>query len=149
MRDALSTSLSAALLHEVPVSSWSMPRVPESAGLARCLVREALGSWELPGLVDGVTLVVTELVANAAEHARPPEGHVHGGTIRVTVSLVEPDRVRVAVVDLDRTEPVLGVPAADDEERGRGLALVAALSVSWGVEPLGWGKRVWAELEAV
>ncbi|MDP5309397.1 ATP-binding protein [Streptomyces poriferorum] len=125
-----------------------MPRVRESAAVARGMVRAALDSWRLACLVDSVTLIVTELVANAAQHARVSETHLHGGTIRVTVSRIEPDRVRVAVVDLDTTELILGVAVTDDEEHGRGLALVDALSVKWGVDALGWGKRVWAEVDA-
>lgn len=31
-------------------------------------------------------------------------------------------------------------------ERGRGLAVISALSCRWGTEQLDWGKRVWAEL---
>jgi hypothetical protein len=33
-----------------------------------------------------------------------------------------------------------------DDLRGRGLALVDALSDQWGTDRLQWGKRVWAEL---
>ncbi|MFD4314958.1 ATP-binding protein [Streptomyces sp. NPDC058548] len=118
----------------------SLPRSPESAAVARRLVRRALATWSLPDLVEGAVLVVTELVANAAVHAR-------GATIQVTVARVAIGQVRVAVIDLDRTEPALRL-AADDDERGRGLALVEAVSARWGVDPLRWGKRVWADLEA-
>lgn len=34
-----------------------------------------------------------------------------------------------------------------DEESGRGLALLEALSVRWGVERRAGGKTVWCELD--
>ncbi|MET7290404.1 hypothetical protein [Streptomyces sp. NPDC005573] len=35
----------------------------------------------------------------------------------------------------------------DNEERGRGLRLVAALAAGWGADERRWGKIVWAGLE--
>jgi hypothetical protein len=52
----------------------------------------------------------------------------------------------VAVTDKSTAEPVLR-PLDAASESGRGLALVAALACQWGTESLGWGKRVWADLE--
>lgn len=123
-----------------PICSESLPRHPASAGVARRMVRAALDAWHLPALVDEATLVVTELVANAADHAR-------GSSIRVTVTRTGRSRVRIAVVDKDRRHPEIR-PATSDDERGRGLRLVDAVSEVWGVDPLRWGKRVWAELDA-
>lgn len=121
-----------------PACSESLPRLPESAAAARRMVRTALDVWHLPMLVDGASLVVTELVANAVDHAR-------GSCIRVTVTRTGETGVRIAVVDKDRKRPDLR-PATPDDERGRGLWLVDAVSEVWGVDPLPWGKRVWAEL---
>lgn len=121
-------------------SSYSrmLPREPESAAVARHLVRGALGQWCLEGLVEDAALVVTELVANSAQHAR-------GSTILVAVALHRTGWVRVSVVDREHRTPAQRMPA-DDAERGRGLALVDAVSAQWGVDPLRWGKRVWADL---
>jgi anti-sigma regulatory factor (Ser/Thr protein kinase) len=83
---------------------------------------------------------VTELVSNAITHAC-------GEGMRVTVVSLSECRVRVAVIDQDRTRPQLK-PPTPDRERGRGLLLVHALSDTWGVELLPGGKRVWAELKA-
>jgi len=127
--------------------SRSMPRAPESAAVARRLVRAVLDAWELSCLADSAELVVSELVANAAEHARPAAHRLHGATIRVGLTRVRTDRVRVTVTDLDRRVPKVR-PAGDDQEHGRGLALVEAISEAWGVTPVRWGKHVWAELEA-
>ncbi|MFJ6298864.1 ATP-binding protein [Streptomyces griseoviridis] len=46
--------------------------------------------------------------------------------------------------------PVLG-PPDDDDESGRGLLLIGALSDRWGYDLCGpgrrpWGRQVWAEL---
>lgn len=55
--------------------------------------------------------------------------------------------VRVEVEDdaLGLPQPAV-VPSSS--QRGRGLALVAALSTRWGYEQKPQGKRVWAELPA-
>lgn len=121
------------------VFSESLPRKPESAAVARRRVRTVLGGWHLPELSDCAVLIVTELVANAAEHAR-------GSYVRVTVTRTGEHRVRVAVVDKDHNQPRPRLATVDDE-RGRGLQLVDALSDVWGVDPLPWGKRVWADVE--
>ncbi|MGW9436529.1 ATP-binding protein [Streptomyces sp. NPDC055607] len=117
--------------------SRMLPREPESAAVARHLVRGALDRWCLGELVEGAALAVTELVANSAQHAR-------GTTIHVAVALHRTGRIRVSVVDRDREPPARRMPA-DDAERGRGLALVDAVATQWGVDPLPWGKRVWAD----
>ncbi|WP_190181241.1 ATP-binding protein [Streptomyces naganishii] len=122
-----------------PVVTTVLPREPESVSVARRLVRHTLADWRLPHLIDAAELVVSELSANAVEHARH-------GSFRVTLRRESGDRVRVAVTDKSTAEPVLW-PMNAEAEGGRGLALVAALACQWGTEPLGWGKRVWADLE--
>ncbi|MEU0991472.1 ATP-binding protein [Streptomyces sp. NPDC005953] len=119
----------------------SLRRAPESVRAARRLVSAALRAWGLEELEDTAWVVVSELMSNAVVHARLR-------TVRVTVTLLDEGVVRVAVVDRSRQVP--RVKAADvDDESGRGLAMVAALSCGrWGVDPLRWGKRVWADLEA-
>jgi anti-sigma regulatory factor (Ser/Thr protein kinase) len=117
-----------------------MPCSAESAEPARSLVRTALGAWGLGGLEEDGELVVTELVANAAQHTTGP-------SIRVSVSRTAPDLVRIDVVDRSTKLPVLRTADAYDT-RGRGLALVAALSDRWGTDRLPWGKRVWCELRS-
>lgn len=92
-----------------------------------------------PVIAHDAEIVVSELVTNAVLHGRPPIDlyvRTSGG------------RARVEVHDAGRTPPILGQPNAE-AMTGRGLAMVAALSVAWGVEALGaGGKAVWAELEA-
>ncbi|MFF5505823.1 ATP-binding protein [Streptomyces roseolus] len=119
----------------------TLPCTPDSVAVARRLVVAVLARWNLPeDLADRARLVVSELVTNALVHAR-----TCGASIRVTVTRIEDDHVQVAVTDLDR-RPLIPRHAGPDDEGGRGLDLVAALSLRWGYERRHWGKRVWAEL---
>jgi signal transduction histidine kinase len=123
-----------------PAYSQTLPCEPESARRARLLVRTACDTWHLPGLADCAELVISELVSNAVAHSG-------GRVMRVTVSRPAPNRVRLSVVDRSRTKPAART-ASEDEEHGRGLVIVEAVSDRWGTDPLRWGKRVWAELYA-
>lgn len=122
-----------------PGYSVTLPRTAESARAARRLVRTALQTWTFgqPLIEDG-ELVVSELVANAVRHSGLR-------CIRVVVDRVGDQRVRIAVSDRSRKEPV-PYEAIEDDEGGRGLFLVAAHAHAWGTEPRAWGKVVWAEL---
>ncbi|WP_432038469.1 ATP-binding protein [Streptomyces cucumeris] len=120
--------------------SQTLPCAPESARRARLLVRAACDTWQLAGLADPAALVISELIGNAVAHSG-------SRLVRVSVSRPEPCRVRLAVVDKSRTRPAQRDASADDEH-GRGLAIIEAVSDAWGTDPLRWGKRVWAELHA-
>lgn len=96
-------------------------------------------SWQLAGedwLYD-VRLVTSELVSNAVRH---------GG---VVISLeIELDSTGVTISVSDGNS-VLPEPrsAGDEEEGGRGFALVDATTLDWGVtQEASGGKRVWARL---
>ncbi|MFC4503406.1 MULTISPECIES: ATP-binding protein [Streptomyces] len=121
-----------------PGYSQTLPCEPESAGMARRLVRVALTAWGLDDLADDGALIVSELVSNSVQHA---QSHF----IRVTVTRPGVTRVRIGVVDKSERAPVCRKPAEEDES-GRGLVLVRALAKDWGADRLPWGKRVWAEL---
>ncbi|MFI0934553.1 ATP-binding protein [Streptomyces sp. NPDC021019] len=123
----------------MPAYTETLPRVAASAQCARRMVRLALDVWGLPGVQDAAELVVSELLTNSVLHARRD-------SVRVTVTRLGQGRVRVAVVDLSRDRPAVRA-ADDDAESGRGLDIVETLSCGrWGVDPLPWGKRVWADL---
>ena len=75
------------------------------------------------------------------------------GTDAITASGDEFMRVEVrvtdggvGVVDGNDSTPLATRQAGPDEVSGRGLAIVAALAVRWGVERVGTGQCVWAEL---
>ncbi|AXG78277.1 ATP-binding protein [Streptomyces paludis] len=120
-----------------PAYTQTLPCAPESARRARLLVSAACTAWELAGLVDSATLIVSELLANSVEHSG-------SRLVRVVVSHPEHGRVRVAVADNSRTQPTPRT-APDNAEDGRGLAVVQALADRWGTDVRRWGKLVWAE----
>lgn len=87
--------------------------------------------------LDDVAMLASELATNAVLHGERP--------IAITVE-ASADRLRVEVVDAAPSMPV-ELDAGPELERGRGLAIVAALANQWGAERLpGSGKVVWAEL---
>ncbi|WP_029391206.1 ATP-binding protein [Streptomyces xiaopingdaonensis] len=119
--------------------SETLPRQPESAATARRLLHAACAVWGLNDLAEDGALIVSELVANAVQHARRE-------SIRVVIDHRDAARVRVGVADLSRARPVEH-EADGSEEGGRGLRLVAALAADWGTDERRWGKIVWADLE--
>ncbi len=110
---------------------------PRSARAARALVREVLGEASDKGWIDSAELAVSELVTNAVLHARTP--------LEVLVR-VEGDHVRIEVTDSSDLAPVVRSPG-QGATTGRGLAIVASVSSSFGVErrPDG-GKVVWCTI---
>jgi anti-sigma regulatory factor (Ser/Thr protein kinase) len=88
-------------------------------------------------------LVVSELCANAVRH-----GHVAGRGFRLRLALGAV-MLRIEVTDAGSALPPDNPRTAGPEcEYGRGLALVEALTLRWGMRPELIGKTVWCELEA-
>ena len=85
-------------------------------------------------------LLTSELVTNAILHARTP--------VQVGV-LVDNDQVLICVGDRMEASAEL-VPSGHSRTRpgGRGLALVADLSSTWGTQSYAGGKTVWFVLTA-
>ncbi|MCF6524241.1 ATP-binding protein [Streptomyces sp. JJ36] len=114
------------------------------ARLARLLAAHQLTEWGVPrgtAAHDAATLVVAELASNAVLHGRVP-----GRDFALRLAH-DADRgvLRVEVSDTHPAPPVR-LPPASDAAHGRGLLLVEALAVRWGVrERNGPGKTVWAE----
>ncbi|MFF5701786.1 ATP-binding protein [Streptomyces sp. NPDC012794] len=111
--------------------------VPKAAGMLRHAVREHLGADASPD----AELCVSELLANVIAHL----GEGTPVTLRISGS-GRATRTRVELTDPDpRTRP-LPRQACDTEESGRGLALLASVSLRWGVSRGRDGKTVWCEL---
>ncbi len=112
----------------------------EAVSAARRYVRAALEELGRPDLEDSALLGVSELVTNAAIHARTAMtvcvDPATGGTVRVTVRDFSPALPRQRRYGVEST-------------MGRGLRLVESLSSAWGIEPVvdesGGGKAVWFE----
>ncbi|MFK0295740.1 ATP-binding protein [Streptomyces sp. NPDC090442] len=115
--------------------------LPARIGHVRRIVTAQLRYWQLDALIDPAALGVTELLANVHRHARPSKQC----TVELCVLL---DQLTVSVHDLDPRLPRLRT-AGSWETSGRGLALIAALSESWGVRPHDPGKIVWFTLPAL
>jgi anti-sigma regulatory factor (Ser/Thr protein kinase) len=100
----------------------------------REFVASTLAGWAVPqSLSADIVLLASELVANAVLHARPP--------IELRMRRTA-NTVIVEVVDSAPFLPRKLRPTADDE-RGRGLQLVALLADRWGARPTTGGKAVW------
>ena len=115
---------------------------PASARQARAAVREALAAWGMDDPSGDAELLVSELVANAAEHA---------GSQQIGFVLrrhTEPGGQRGITCEVTDTSPALPQPrqASTGNERGRGLAIIAALASASGVRPEARGKTSWFTL---
>ena len=108
-----------------------------SVAEARRTVAKHLGRLGVsPASVDDANLVTSELLTNAAQHAVPP--------LQLRV-LAEEGEIRIEVHDHASYEPRKQRPDSEDEH-GRGLQIVAALSERWGTRPTDRGKAVWCVL---
>ncbi|MFD8023078.1 ATP-binding protein [Streptomyces lavendulae] len=112
--------------------------VPGAAPLLRRAVREHLGADSADA-----ELCVSELLANVIAHL----GEGTPVTLRVTGSgSGRATRTRVELTDPGPHAWPTPRQAAETDESGRGLALLAAVSLCWGVRREPGGKTVWAEL---
>jgi serine/threonine-protein kinase RsbW len=122
-------------------ASWMWQQTgPESLAAARAAVRGALAQWGLAGVADEVTLMASELVANACVHGVPP----------VTLRLALREGPAGSELACEVTDVGPGMPApttaSQDGEHGRGLAVVAALADQWGTRPRRPGTAAWFRL---
>lgn len=119
-----------------------LPPDVSAAARARFMVTAACEEWGMPRLVPRARLVVSELVANAVEHAATP----------VDVLISRRGRgmfLHLAVVDRDPALPWLRKAGKEPfTQRGYGLGIVGAAAYLWGSMPTRTGKMVWALLRA-
>ncbi|MGB8651768.1 MAG: ATP-binding protein [Mycobacteriales bacterium] len=116
-----------------------VPELP-SARAGRHAVAALLTGWGLPRFaIDDAVLIVSELVTNAVIHAREE------ASLELEVAYAE-SWLRVSLADGSAVRP-LAREAAREDESGRGMAIVAALSDSWGVEDHHGGKRIWFQVD--
>ncbi|MFF7986785.1 ATP-binding protein [Streptomyces sp. NPDC007901] len=123
--------------------SVELQALPSRIGQVRRIVSAQLRYWRLDPLIDRAALGVTELLTNVHRHAQPDKNC----TVEIELQL---DRLTVSVRDHDPRLPVVedGKQTAPMATCGRGLAMVAAVSESWGVRPHDDGKVVWFTLPA-
>jgi hypothetical protein len=111
--------------------------VPASVGEARRFTIDTLTGWHRDDIAITAALLVTELVTNAVLHARTA---VHLRLER------RDESIRVEVRDGSSARPAIRHHSLESTT-GRGLALVARLARSWGVDVAGAGKTVWVDIQ--
>jgi anti-sigma regulatory factor (Ser/Thr protein kinase) len=121
----------------MPRAQVTLPAMVSSVPTARHFVESVLSGWGLKELGWTATLIVSELAANAALHARGEEFSVGVAT--------QDDGVRLEIRDSSLRLPQQR-SYSNDATTGRGLKLVSELAEEWGVEPTEAGKTVWALL---
>lgn len=111
---------------------------------ARDFTATTLHQWGVAGRCDDIAIVVSELVTNALQHARPASSNTCAGS-PIQLGLLHPGHcVMCAVSDASRAVPVPKEPDLFDET-GRGLHVIAALSDQWGyTTSVDMGKVIWA-----
>jgi anti-sigma regulatory factor (Ser/Thr protein kinase) len=117
----------------------TLPASGQPIRLARQVTREVLAAWRLAYAEETAVLLVSELVTNAARHAR--------STDAITLELAAARTwLRIEVY---RYRPGLPAPRTPGEfdESGFGLVLVDALAARRGVRETMTGNSAWAELD--
>ena len=118
--------------------------IADAVPLARAHLRQLLRQWGHAELAGDASIVISELVTNAV---------VASAELRPAVAPVlmwlGSDRHHVLAAGADASRwPPMRLNLGPDAERGRGLALVEALSSRWGWHPAsitGLRKFIWAE----
>jgi two-component sensor histidine kinase len=126
------------------VGALAVAHEPASAALVRHSIATDLAEQRVStDCIDDVVLVASELVANALVHAPPSQE----ADLNITWQL-DPDSVLVEVDD-DSPDMPLRRTVSSSATRGRGLFIVAALALDWGVRRTDGGKQVWARVPIV
>jgi anti-sigma regulatory factor (Ser/Thr protein kinase) len=124
-------------------SGLELGALPTAVGCGRDHARQVLREWGLSDLADDAELLVSELLTNAlrATWALDPPAPV---SLRL---LASDQQLIIEVWDGCVTEPEPRLQPSGDDEHGRGLMVVEALSHRWGVRRVSDNvKAVWCEL---
>ena len=115
-----------------------LPADSTAPGVARAFLRCATEEWGVDDdLAQDAAMVITELVANAVDHARTES----------TLSIgVAHEGLSVSVRDTRPGQVLRPAPIDPTAARGRGLQMVDALTTAWGVTLHAGGKTGWAVL---
>jgi serine phosphatase RsbU (regulator of sigma subunit)/PAS domain-containing protein/anti-sigma regulatory factor (Ser/Thr protein kinase) len=123
------------LLDPSQVAHWEVPGDPAAVAGIRADVARRLEEWGLEELAFSTELVISELVTNAIRYGTGPR---RLRILRDGTSLI------CEVADGSSTSPHLR-RAADTDEGGRGLFLVAQFTQRWGTRYMPRGKVIWTE----
>ncbi|MGW6538953.1 SpoIIE family protein phosphatase [Streptomyces sp. NPDC055051] len=117
------------------IAEWEVARDPAAVSPVRNAAAAQLGAWGLDEAAYAVELILSELVTNAVRYGADP----------VRVRLLYDRTLVCEVSDGSSTSPHLR-HAAETDEGGRGLYLVARFAERWGTRYGRRGKTIWAEL---
>ncbi len=120
------------LLARDRVAEWDVTSDPAAVGPVRRDCARQLAGWGLERLSFGTELILSELITNAVRYGREP----------VHVRLLLTDTLVCEVSDGSSTAPHIR-RAADTDEGGRGLFLVARYAERWGTRYSARGKTIW------
>lgn len=130
-------ALLVARTHTLPadrIATWDMPADPARVSAIRAAATRQLAHWGLEDVSFAAELLLSELVTNAVRY----------GTAPIQVRLIHDRTLICEVSDGSSTAPHMR-RAANTDEGGRGLFLVAQLAQSWGTRYTPGGKVIWAE----
>jgi anti-sigma regulatory factor (Ser/Thr protein kinase) len=124
-----------------PLKSFlELGALPGAVPCARLHARHVLREWGLSTLSENVELLVSELVTNAVRVSQSMEQ-----SFPVRLRLLS-DRAQVLILVWDASsQPPIRTDPGEEDESGRGLVLVEAISErwDWGATPETGGKMVW------
>ena len=136
--------------HELLSSRIAFIAAPAAVRRARHWIAAQLARTDPAELIDAAVLLVSELVTNAVHASAAAAGSSGGadpGRVELAVARTR-DTVRIEVSDSAHGSlPAPSDPSADDES-GRGLQVITALTRQWGCRSVQRGKVVWCELAA-
>ncbi|WP_433468716.1 ATP-binding protein [Spirillospora sp. CA-128828] len=120
------------------IAALTLPGVEQAAKFARVFVRDVLGDGH-PSLADAQTCV-NEAFTNAVEHTA--SGRRRRGRVTVVFTVLGGDVVAEVTDDgaLGALPVLRDDPLAED---GRGLRIIDALALEWGVRQDGERTTVW------
>ncbi len=122
--------------------AWPMAHQPEAPAKARHAARQTLQEWHVSeDPTEAALLVISELVTNAIEHALEPVIlHLHNGRTN--------GRIWIGVTDGGPAQQAgPWARSCDSDERGRGLALIDALTEAHGIRTHANGTSThWARI---
>lgn len=126
----------------------TLPSAPASVTAARRYVTDVVTQWGLQhgsDVVDVLRLIVSELATNAVQHTNG-----QSPTFTVDLRLERAERLSLGVTDSHPRRPQR-LPAAVQQDNGRGLVIIRALTAESGGElsiapTSDGGKTVWVAL---
>ncbi|WP_413756151.1 ATP-binding protein [Streptomyces sp. MMBL 11-3] len=123
-------------------ASVTLPSDPASVSAARRYVVDVLAEWGLPAdseAAETIRLMVSELATNAVQHT-----FGLSPTFTVDIALDRDEQLSIGVTDSHPRFPKR-LPAAVQQDNGRGLVIIRWLTAEWGgklaVRPTGEGGK--------